>query len=92
MINIVLEHTSQVGIVGIVSISIYNTISIDLAHGAKTNEPSWTLLLIPPTMTQDMHLWMFRKKQALAFCICATGLLSTKRDDAEIPILQSYDD
>ena len=63
MINIVLEHTSQVGIVGIVSISIYNTISIDLAHGAKTNEPSWTLLTIPPTMTQTMHLWKFRKNR-----------------------------
>jgi predicted GTPase len=39
-----------------------------------------------------MHLWKFRKKQALAFYICATGLLKTKRDNARIPILLSYDD
>ena len=43
-------------------------------------------------MTQTMHLWKFRKKQALAFNICAIGLLTTKRDDARIPILPSYDD
>jgi hypothetical protein len=43
-------------------------------------------------MTQTMHLWKFRKKQALAFYICATELLKTKRDDAGIPILPSYDD
>ncbi len=43
-------------------------------------------------MTQTMHLWKFRKKQALAFYICATGLLKPKRDDAGIPILPSYDD
>jgi hypothetical protein len=53
--------TSQVGIAGIVSVSINNTISIDPSHGAKPNEPSWTLLPIPPTMTQTMHLWKFRK-------------------------------
>ena len=34
----------------------------------------------------------FSKKQALAFYICATGLLKTKRDDAGIPILPRYDD
>ncbi len=34
----------------------------------------------------------FGKKQALAFYICATGLLKTKRDDARILILPSYDD
>jgi len=40
-----------------------------------------------------MHLWKFRKKQALAFYICVAGLLKTnKRDDARIPILPSYDD
>jgi hypothetical protein len=43
-------------------------------------------------MMQTMHLWQFRKKQALAFYICATGLVKTKRDDAGIPILSSYDD
>ena len=43
-------------------------------------------------MTQTMHLWKLLKKQALAFCICAIGLLKTKRDDARIPILPSYDD
>ena len=43
-------------------------------------------------MTQTMHLWKFRKKQALAFYICASGLLKTKRDDAGIPILPAYDD
>ena len=84
--------TSQANIAGIVSISINNTISIDPSHGAKLNEPSWKLLPIPPTMTQTMHLWKFRKKQALAFYICASGLLKTKRDDAGIPILPAYDD
>jgi hypothetical protein len=53
--------TSQVGIVGIVSVSINNTTSIDPSHDAKPNKPSWTLLPIPPTMTQTMHLWKFRK-------------------------------
>ena len=43
-------------------------------------------------MTQTVHLWKFRKIHALAFYICATGLMTTKRDDAEIPILPSYDD
>jgi hypothetical protein len=43
--------TSQVGIAGIVFVSINNTISIDPSHGAKLNQPSWTLLSIPPTMT-----------------------------------------
>ncbi len=43
-------------------------------------------------MTQTMHLWKFRKKQALAFYICASGLLKTKLDDARIPILSAYDD
>jgi len=43
-------------------------------------------------MTQTIHLWKFRKKQALAFYICATGLLKTKRDDVGIPISPSYDD
>ncbi len=47
--------TSQAGIASIISISINNTISIDPSHGAKPNEPSWTLLPIPPTMTQTMH-------------------------------------
>ncbi len=74
--------TSQSGIAGIVSISINNTISIDPSHGAKLNEPSWKLLPIPSMMIQTMHLWKFRKKQALAFYICASGLLKTKRDDA----------
>jgi hypothetical protein len=72
-------------------VSINNTNSIDPSHGAKLNEPSWTLS-IPPTMTQTMHLWTFWKKQALAFYICATGLLKTKRDDARISILPNYDD
>ncbi len=53
--------TSQVGIACIVFVSINNTISIDPSHGAKLIEPSWTLLPIPPTMTQTMHLWKFRK-------------------------------
>jgi hypothetical protein len=39
-----------------------------------------------------MHLWKFRKKQALAFYICATRLLKTNRGDARIPISPSYDD
>ena len=63
-----------------------NTISIDPLNGAKLNKPSWTLLSIPPTLTQTMHLWKFRKNQVLAFYICATGLMKTKRDDARIPI------
>ena len=54
--------TSQVGIAGIVDVHINNTISIDLSHDAKPNEPSWTLLSILLTMTQTMHLWKFRKK------------------------------
>ena len=54
--------TSQTVIAGIVSLSINNTISIDPSHGAKPNEPSWTLFPIPPTTTQTMHLWEFRKK------------------------------
>ncbi len=53
--------TSQAGIDGIVSVSINNTISIDPSNGAKLNEPSWTLLSIPPTMTQTMNLWKFQK-------------------------------
>jgi hypothetical protein len=36
--------TSQAGIACIVSVSINNTISIAASHGAKPNEPSWTLL------------------------------------------------
>jgi hypothetical protein len=87
-----LEHTSHASIVSIVFVSINNTISIDPSHGAKPNELNWTLLPIPPTMTQTMHLWKFRKKQTLAFYICATRLLKTKRDDAGILILPSYDD
>ena len=43
--------TSQDGITGIVSLSINNTISIGLLIGAKSNEPSWALLPIPPTLT-----------------------------------------
>jgi hypothetical protein len=55
--------TSGDDIVGIVSVSIDNKVSIDLSLGAKPNEPSWTLLPIPPTIvTQTMHLWKFRKK------------------------------
>ena len=84
--------TSQAGIADIVTVSINNTISIDPSHGAKLKEPSWTLLPIPPNMTQTVHLWKFRKKQALAFYICVTRLRKTKRDDAETPILPSYDD
>ena len=61
--------TSQVGIVGIGSLSINNTICIDSFHGVKPNEPMWTVLPIFPNMTQTMHLWKFRKKQALAFYI-----------------------
>ena len=75
-------ETNHAGITRIVSVSINNSISIDPSHVAKPNEPSWTLLSIPPTMTQTMHLWKFRKKHALAFSICAnwsteneTGLL-----------------
>ena len=52
--------TSQAGIAGIVYVSINNTVSIDPAHGAKSNEPSWALLPIPATMTQTMHLCTFR--------------------------------
>ena len=48
--------TSQAGIVGIVYVSINNKISIDPSHGAKPNEPSWTILPVPPTMTQTMQL------------------------------------
>jgi hypothetical protein len=54
--------TSQADIVVIVFVSINNTISIDPFHGAKPNEPSWTLLSILPTMTQTLYLWKFRKK------------------------------
>jgi hypothetical protein len=44
-------------------------------------------------MKQTMHLWKFRKKQALAFYnYCATGLLKKERDDVGIPILPSYND
>jgi hypothetical protein len=32
------------------------------------------------------------RKHALAFYICASRLLKTKRDDARIPTLPSYDD
>jgi hypothetical protein len=75
-------RTSQAGIARIVLVCINNTISIDPSHGAKPNEPCWTLLSIPPTVTQTMHLCKFRKKRVLAFYICAFGLLKTKRDDA----------
>jgi hypothetical protein len=43
-------------------------------------------------MTQTMHFWKFRKEQALAFYICASRLLKTKRDDVAIPIFPSCDD
>jgi hypothetical protein len=33
--------TTQVGIAGIVFVSISNTISIDPSHGAQINDPSW---------------------------------------------------
>jgi hypothetical protein len=39
-----------------------------------------------------MHLWKFRIRHALALYICSTRLLKTKRDNAKIPILPSYDD
>jgi hypothetical protein len=55
--------TSQAGITWIVSVSINNTIIIDPSHVAKLNEPSRTLLPIPPTMTQTVHLWKFRKNR-----------------------------
>ena len=55
--------TSQASIAGIVFVSINNTFSIDTSHDAKPNEPSWPLLSIPPTMTQTMHLWKFRKNR-----------------------------
>ena len=84
--------TSQVRIADIVSVCINNTISIDPSHGSKPNEPNWTLLPIPLTMTQTMHLWKIRGKQSLAFYICATRLLKTKQDDTRIPILPRYDD
>jgi hypothetical protein len=54
--------TSQAGIASIFFVSINNTISFDPSHGAKPNGPSWTLLSIPPTMTQTMHLWKFQEK------------------------------
>ncbi len=43
--------TSQAGIASIVSISINKIIYIDPFYNAKSNEPSWTLLPFPPTMT-----------------------------------------
>ena len=55
--------TSQASIAGIVFVSINNKVSIDPSQGAKLNEPSWTLLSIPPTMTQTMHLWNFQKNR-----------------------------
>ena len=78
---------------GIISLSIINIIYFDPLNGAKLNESSWALLpIIPPTLTQTMHLWKFRKKQALAFYVCANGLLKTRRYDVGISILPSYDD
>jgi len=74
--------TSQDGIASIESVSINNITSIDLSHGAKLHELGWTLLPIPPTMTQTIHLWKIRKKRALAFYICATRIVKTKRVDA----------
>jgi hypothetical protein len=92
MIQIVLEQ----GRMALLALSLYlltiQFLLIHLTYGAKPNEPSWTLLPITPTMTQTMHLWKFRKKQALALYICATRLLKTKRDDDGTPILPSYDD
>lgn len=85
--------TSQPSIAGTVITSLVdNTNSVDPLYGLQPNEPSWALLPIPPTLMQTMHLWKFRKNQALAFLICATGLLKTKRDDAGIPILPNYED
>ena len=55
--------TSQASIACIVDISINNANSIDPSHGAKLNESSWTLMPIPPTMTQTMHLWKCRKNK-----------------------------
>ena len=51
MIQLDIIGTKQVGIAGIVSLSINNITSIDPLHGAKSNEPSWTLLPIPPNLT-----------------------------------------
>ena len=48
--------TSHDGIASILFVSINNTIAIDPSHGAKLNEPSWSLLPITPTMTETMHL------------------------------------
>jgi len=53
---------SQFAIACIVYVSIDNIISIDPSYGAKLNEQSWTLLSIPPTVTQTMHLWKFRNQ------------------------------
>ncbi len=55
--------TSQADIASIISLSINNTFSIDIFNSAKLNEPSWALLPIPPTLTQTMHLWKFRKNK-----------------------------
>ena len=83
---------SQPSIAGVVPLVINNPIMIDALHNVNPNEPSWVRLPIPPTLIQTMHLWKFRKNQALAFHICATGLLKTRRDECGIPILSSYDD
>ena len=48
--------TNQASIAGIDYVSTNNTISNDPSHGAKLNVPSWTLLPIPPTMTQTIRL------------------------------------
>jgi len=60
-INAINIGTSQVGIAGIVFLTINNKISIDPLNGAKLNEPSWALIQIPPNLTQTMHLWKFKK-------------------------------
>jgi hypothetical protein len=58
--------TTHVGIGGIASLSTINTIAIYPSHGAKLNEPSWTILPISLTMTQTMHLWKFRKTKSFS--------------------------
>jgi hypothetical protein len=64
---------SQTSISGIIPLSIHNKIPIDSLDGAKPNEPSWSLFSIPPTSIKTMHLWKFRKQQALAFLIVQLG-------------------
>ena len=49
--------------------------------------PSWDRLQVPPTQTEAMHTWAFRKEAARAFYAATTHLLSLRRNDDGLAVL-----